>query len=408
MVRLLIVFFTFFSVSLSAQLNSMVLEKGKNAPPFMITLKDGSMQSFSMPHQNRIVLLCFWSSSMSMSRQQIKFANYLCQRYQNTTFSLADGFEVIGIAVQSDKKAWNESILQDSLNFVIHGIATRGYQDEACKKFGVKEVPTIFLLDEKGIIQAINPKFSEIEQFLDSRKNTLTLRTDLSGTLAQSSNKKDPVPFCKLYLFNYYGDSMQVTTTTDKGSFVFPDVKINQDLYLKVDNKADILTSDPIALYSPDGEFITDGKTIDNGFAFNVPTRVAQKLTTTDSATMVNYLGQIEIIKHLSFFTEGDGLTPSDEQQMGSITKLLLTNKDLKLEISTHTDSRMDAEYAIKLTSNQAKALNSYLLKKGIAASRIKISPKGNSMLRKNCEITDCREEDHQLNRRVEFLFYRN
>lgn len=345
---------------------------------------------------------------MSMSRQQIKFANYLCQRYQNTTFSLADGFEVIGIAVQSDKKAWNESILQDSLNFVIHGIATRGYQDEACKKFGVKEVPTIFLLDEKGIIQAINPKFSEIEQFLDSRKNTLTLRTDLSGTLAQSSNKKDPVPFCKLYLFNYYGDSMQVTTTTDKGSFVFPDVKINQDLYLKVDNKADILTSDPIALYSPDGEFITDGKTIDNGFAFNVPTRVAQKLTTTDSATMVNYLGQIEIIKHLSFFTEGDGLTPSDEQQMGSITKLLLTNKDLKLEISTHTDSRMDAEYAIKLTSNQAKALNSYLLKKGIAASRIKISPKGNSMLRKNCEITDCREEDHQLNRRVEFLFYRN
>lgn len=408
MIRYLLAVFT-FSVSFSwAQTPGAVIEKGSAAPSFLMNLKDGSVQSFSMPHQNKIVLLCFWSTSMSGSKVAIANANYLAKRYKDAIFTLAESFEVIGIAVQSDKKSWAETVLADSLNAITHGIAVRGYQEEVCKRYLIKELPTLILIDEKGIIQAINPRFSDIEVFLDSRKNSLTLRTDLSGALAQSSNKREPIPYCKLFLFNHYGDSLQVTTTTNKGSFVFPDVKINQDLYLKIDNKVDIITSDPIALYSPAGEFIMDGRTGNKGFEFAVPSRSAQKLTMTDSAAMVNYLGQIEIIKHLTFYTNGEGLTPQDEKDLGSILKLLLTNKDLKLEITVHTDSRMDSKYAMSLTANQAQAIKSYLEKKGIPQSRLKIVAKGNSVLRKNCESADCKEEDHQLNRRVEFLFYRN
>lgn len=406
--RHLIVLFTIFAVCSTTQTSGQVIEKGKIAPSFLMNLQDGSVQSISMPHQNKIVLLCFWSSAMPASKVALSHGNYLAKRYKDVVFSMAEAFEVIGIGVQSDKRSWAESVTNDSLTGVTHGLAVRGYQDEVCKKYGVHTVPSVILIDEKGIVQAVNPRFSDIEVFLDSRKNSLTLRTDLSGALAQSSNKREPIPYCKLFLLNHYGDSLQVTTTTDKGSFVFPDVKINQDLILKIDNKVDIITSDPIALYTPSGEFMMDGKTGNKGFEFTVPSRTAQKLTMTDSATMVNYLGQIEIIKHLTFFTNGEGLTPQDEKALASVIKLMFTNKDLKLEITTHTDSRMDAVYAQQLTANQAKAIQSYLEKKGITPTRMKVVAKGNSVLRKICESVDCKEEDHQLNRRVEFLFYRN
>jgi outer membrane protein OmpA-like peptidoglycan-associated protein len=212
-----------------------------------------------------------------------------------------------------------------------------------------------------------------------------------------------------VYLFNFSGDSIQQTTTSDKGTFIFSDVKVNQDFVLKVDNKVNITTSDPIALYTPSGEYMMDGRTSNNGFEFSVPARASNKFNSGDSISEINYLGQIDIIKHLTFFTNGKGLTPKDEQDLLSILKILVKNKTMNLEISTHTDARMDREYAKELTKNQAEAIKTYFEKKGIVSQRIKISPKGNSELRKICEGgVDCREEDHQLNRRVEFLLYRN
>ncbi|TAF64336.1 MAG: hypothetical protein EAZ58_11310, partial [Flavobacterium sp.] len=49
-----------------------------------------------------------------------KFLNRICGRYKNAMYRSAEGFEVIAVAVQSDKKAWNEAITNDSLNNFIN------------------------------------------------------------------------------------------------------------------------------------------------------------------------------------------------------------------------------------------------------------------------------------------------
>jgi outer membrane protein OmpA-like peptidoglycan-associated protein len=357
----------------------------------------------------RYVLLHFWSSYVGKSRATIGNLNHLAERYNKSTFINADGFEIIAIAVQTDKTGWQAAIKEDSLVNLTHGIAQRGYQDDVCKKFGVRSVPTGILIDQNGVVVAVNPRLAEVESYLDEAKNNKPVKKDVTGTLAQSSNKSEPIKFCRLYLFNYYGDSLQKTVTSDKGSFIFNEVKLNQDLVLKVDNKADINTSDPIALYSSQGEFMMDGRTKDQGFLFYIPSRNNHKLTQSDTNSITNYLGQIDVIKHLTFYTNGKGLTPKDEQELKPILELLQKNKIMQLELTTHTDARMDPKYATELTNNQAQAIKEFFIKKGVAVERIKTVARGNSELRKICEGgVDCREEDHQLNRRVEFLLYTN
>jgi outer membrane protein OmpA-like peptidoglycan-associated protein len=405
----LILFISIFSIAFS-QKDSLLLKPGTHAPSFILNLQENTIQSFTMPYMRRIVLLHFWSSNVKKSRVINKYLNRLAERYKNSQYRSADGFEIISIAVQTDKNAWKETIINDTLTNFTHGIAIRGYSDEVCRKYGVTSLPTDLLIDDYGMIIAVNPKMTEIETILDERKNIQPVKKDIVGTLAQSSNKNEVIKFIKLYLFNYYGDSIAKTITTAKGGFMFSDVKLNQDFILKVDNKIDITTSDPIALYSPNGDFLMDGRTKDKGFTFYISARYINKLTEGDSLNpTTNSLGQIDVVKHLTFYTNGAGLTPKDELELNSVITLLQKNKASNVEITTHTDARMDAAYAMELTGNQANAIKSYFLKKGIASSRIKAIAKGNSELRKICEGTiDCREEDHKINRRVEFLIYKN
>ncbi|WP_317899993.1 OmpA family protein [Aurantibacillus circumpalustris] len=392
-----------------SQEDSLLIKPGDSAPSFILNLKENSIQSFTMPYMRRILLLHFWSSNVKKSRADNIYLNRIVQRYRNSQYRSAEGFQIISIAVQTDKHAWANAIALDTLDNFTHGIALRGYNDEACLKYGVRRIPTDILIDEKGVVLAVNPSMTEIENLLDERKNIQPVLKDVVGKLAQSSDKTEVAKFIKLYLFNYYGDSIAKTITNLKGEFTFSDMKLNQDFILKIDNKIDITTSDPIALYSSKDDFLMDGRTKDNGFTFYISARYSNRLTADTASSIINSLGQIDVTKHLAFYTNGDGLTPKDEQQLNSIIAMLQKDKDTQIEITTHTDARMDADYAMQLTTNQATAVKNYLQKKGIQPARIKAIAKGNTELRKICEGTiDCREEDHRINRRVEFLIYKN
>lgn len=409
MTQKIILLFVILFIKTFAQNDSLLIKTGARAPSFIMSLSENSIQSFNMPYMNRIILLHFWNSDIVKARTYNKNLNHLAEHYKSSLYRNAESFEIIAVAVQTDKNAWHEAIASDSLSNFTHGIAVRGYNDEVCKKYGITKVPTEILIDEKGIVIAVNPRVMDIENFLDDRKNVQPLRKDVTGMLAQSSNREDPIKFCRLYLLNYYGDSIQKTITSQKGEFVFENVKLNQDLILKVDNKVDINTSDPIALYSPRGEFLIDGRTRSKGFVFYIPARSNHKLTKSDSDSDTNYLGQIDVIKHLTFFTNGKGLTPKDEEELNPILNILKKNQALKIEITAHTDVRMAAEFASELTARQAQSIKTYLEKKGVNSKRIKAVGKGNSELRKICEgSADCSEEDHMLNRRVELLIYKD
>lgn len=396
----------FFVILTNAQTE---LKVGDKAPSFILTLQQNAIQSFPMPYLGRIVLIHFWSSTVTKSKANNKFLNRLAGRYKNALYRNAEGFELIAAAVQSDKKAWNEAIISDSLNNFINGVAFRGYNDEVCKKFSITSVPKDILIDENGVIIAIDPRMRDIESILDDRKNFQPVKKDVVGILANTGNKAEFLKFGKVYLFDAYSDTIATAVTNANGNFVISDVKLNQDFILKVDNQVDFITTDPLSLYTTRGEHILDGKTIDKGFAFYIPSKLSYKLTEDNQdATLGGGIGQISVVKNLVFKNNGAELTPKDETELNAVFLILSKNKGLNVDIFTHTDSKADEKAALDLTIKQAATIKNYLIKKGITAARIKTEAKGKKEPRKECKATsDCNEEDHKMNRRVEFIVYK-
>ena len=78
-------------------------------------------------------------------------------------------------------------------------------------------------------------------------------------------------------------------------------------------------------------------------------------------------------------------------------------NPEVKIEISSHTDSRSSDAFNKKLSQLRANNVKQYLIDKGIDASRIKAVGYGESKLLNKCKDgVKCTEEEHQVNRRTE------
>ena len=76
------------------------------------------------------------------------------------------------------------------------------------------------------------------------------------------------------------------------------------------------------------------------------------------------------------------------------------------IRLESHTDSRAPDQYNVVLSNNRAKSTNDYIVANGIAQERItKYEGFGETQLVNKCtNDVKCSEEEHQLNRRTEFI----
>ncbi len=77
----------------------------------------------------------------------------------------------------------------------------------------------------------------------------------------------------------------------------------------------------------------------------------------------------------------------------------------LKIQVNSHTDSRGKDSYNLWLSQKRAESTVNYMIKKGIAKERLQSEGYGETKLLNNCDDgVSCTEEEHQLNRRSEFI----
>ncbi|MEP1489585.1 MAG: OmpA family protein [Algibacter sp.] len=85
---------------------------------------------------------------------------------------------------------------------------------------------------------------------------------------------------------------------------------------------------------------------------------------------------------------------------------MMTTYPNMVIKIESHTDSRGSAKYNYKLSVERANSTYKYLVSKGVDASRItEYNGYGEEKLANKCDGTiNCTEEQHQLNRRTQFI----
>ena len=75
----------------------------------------------------------------------------------------------------------------------------------------------------------------------------------------------------------------------------------------------------------------------------------------------------------------------------------------MKIEVNAHTDARGKASYNLSLSERRAASTMKYLIDKGIDASRLVSKGYGETQPLFDCD-SNCSEEQHELNRRIEFV----
>ena len=102
-------------------------------------------------------------------------------------------------------------------------------------------------------------------------------------------------------------------------------------------------------------------------------------------------------------------IRPDAQIELDKIVTIMNEYPNMVIELGSHTDCRGKASYNLNLSDKRAKASASYIISKGIDKSRIYGKGYGESKLINNCKcegknVTPCTEEEHQINRRTEFI----
>jgi len=114
-------------------------------------------------------------------------------------------------------------------------------------------------------------------------------------------------------------------------------------------------------------------------------------------------------IKIIYFDLDKSFIRPDAALELAKILDVMEQNPTMEIDVRSHTDCRQTAKYNMLLSDRRAKSTLAWLVEKGIDKSRLIGRGYGESQLINECGCeptnqSNCTEEQHQANRRSEFI----
>jgi peroxiredoxin len=132
---------------------------GNKALDFVSTDSDGNKVRFSEHLGKGYVFLDFWAAWCGPCRRENPNIVAAFQKYKDK------GFQIFGVSLDKKKEDWLKAIKDDGLNWT--QVSDLAYWDsEATALYGVRFIPSNFLIDENGVIVARNIRGEALQQKL--------------------------------------------------------------------------------------------------------------------------------------------------------------------------------------------------------------------------------------------------
>lgn len=251
-----------------------------------------------------------------------------------------------------------------------------------------------------------NKKFDELIV------NESLLKMNIKGKV-YNENTNNPVVDLKIYLINEYGKVVDSVVTDNYGSFIFAFVPYMKYSFKFYDPSNSIVTSSKILLYSSNDQLVKLLYMVKhNPFIFNLLDYEQKKLNELYSEDPWLNVGILKlkqkniptISEHIYFEANQYQITLEAEKTLQKIVTILMSNPQLDIEIRAYTDSRADDKYNLELSQKRANAVKNYLIQKGINPNRITANGYGEDKILNHCKNgVPCTDDEHAVNRRVEF-----
>lgn len=114
---------------------------------------------------------------------------------------------------------------------------------------------------------------------------------------------------------------------------------------------------------------------------------------------------KIDALGYVYFDLNSSYINKKSKDILDAMTLILNENPELKLRVTSHTDSRGKSEYNKWLSERRVKRTVDYLIAKGVPETHLVSEAYGEENLLNDCDdATYCPEEQHKINRRSEFI----
>lgn len=233
----------------------------------------------------------------------------------------------------------------------------------------------------------------DIYTFINEDPNLKVVNYYLQGvTYLEKDGNRQILPNTKVTLTDAKGEAMQDYVTGNDGKFLFR-VYENEDYNLVGETEGYLVKRQT---------YTTKGKSVD-------PSTLKDLLTNITLDTLITLekieINKIFVLENIYYNFARAEIRPDAAVELDKLVQLLVDNPEIKIELSSHTDSVDTDSYNLDLSQRRAESAVRYIIQHGIAPDRLVAKGYGESKpiaRNTNPDGTD-NSVGRQKNRRTEF-----
>jgi outer membrane protein OmpA-like peptidoglycan-associated protein len=229
--------------------------------------------------------------------------------------------------------------------------------------------------------------YDDIYQFLETKKLIPKCKPELNGIIREIDTH-EIVSNAEVILLDDLHKIIATTESDENGKYTFA-VEENKTYSVRAEKK----------------DYTPEEKTTSIEVADCKPQLDLELEKVICKVSIGDDLGTCFGIKWIYFDLDKSNIRPEAALDLAKILDVMSQYPKMKIDIRSHTDSRGSSKYNDALSERRAKSTKDWLIQKGINPNRLSSKGYGETQLLNKCSNgVQCTEDEHQQNRRSEFI----